>query len=112
MCVLQGPIFRHTELGECRLDEVVGSNEPSGYIGRVRRTKSAYTTELKTMLLPMVAPRLGVSGIDWFQIGNGHALKRASLRVMGSQCSQSLLTMVGHELPWGLERLLTGFDNS
>ena len=46
------------------LDEVVGSNEPSGYIeGRVRRTKSAYTTELKTMLLPMVAPRLGVSGI-------------------------------------------------
>lgn len=49
------------------LDEGVGSNEPSGYIeGRVRRTKSAYTTELKTMLLPMVAPRLGVSGIDWF----------------------------------------------
>ena len=49
------------------LDEVSGSVEPSGYIeGKVRRSKSAYTTKLKTMLLPMVAPRLGVTGIDWF----------------------------------------------
>ena len=49
------------------LDEVSGSVEPSGYIeGKVKRSKSAYTTELKTMLLPMVAPRLGVTGLDWF----------------------------------------------
>ena len=49
------------------LDEVSGSREPSGFIeGKVRRSKSAYTTEMKTMLLPMVAPRLGVSNEDWY----------------------------------------------
>ena len=49
------------------VDEVEGSLEPSGFIeGRVRRSKSAYTTEMKTMLLPMVAPRVGVSNVDWY----------------------------------------------
>ena len=34
--------------------------------GKVGRTKSAYTTEMKTKYLPMVAPRYGVTGADWF----------------------------------------------
>ena len=39
----------------------------SGYLeAEVSRTKAAYTTERKTMLLPMVAPRRGLSGRDWY----------------------------------------------
>ena len=38
-----------------------------GYVeGSVSRCKTAYTVERKTQLLPMVAPRQGVSGLDWF----------------------------------------------
>ena len=33
----------------------------------VSRTKASFTTERKTMLLPMVCPRAGISGLDWFQ---------------------------------------------
>ena len=55
-------------LEDLLLDEVQGRCEPSGYIeGKVRRSKSAYTTEMKTMLLPMVAPRVGASGEDWYK---------------------------------------------
>ena len=39
----------------------------SGYLeADVSRTKAAFTTERKTMLLPMVAPRKGLSGRDWY----------------------------------------------
>ena len=39
----------------------------SGYLeAEVSRTKVAFTTERKTMLLPMVAPRCGLSGRDWY----------------------------------------------
>ena len=31
------------------------------------RTKAAYTVQRKTMFLPVVAPRHGVSGLDWFR---------------------------------------------
>ena len=49
------------------LDEIVVDGSPHGYIeGKVGRTKSAYTTEMKTKYLPMVAPRFGVTGADWF----------------------------------------------
>ena len=49
------------------LDEVIVDGSPQGYIeGKVGRTKSAYTTEMKTRYLPMVAPRYGVTGVDWF----------------------------------------------
>ena len=37
--------------------------------GRVSRSKTAYTTERKTMNLPMVGPRRGVSGRDWVGAG-------------------------------------------
>ena len=37
-----------------------------GYIeGSVSRCKTAYTVERKTQLLPLVAPRHGVTGLDW-----------------------------------------------
>ena len=39
--------------------------------GRVSRSKTAYTTERKTMNLPMVGPRRGVSGRDWVNRGYG-----------------------------------------
>ena len=42
--------------------------------GRVSRSKTAYTTERKTMNLPMVGPRRGVSGRDW--VGAGLALRK------------------------------------
>ena len=49
------------------LDEIIIDGVPQGYIkGKVGRTKSAYTTEMKTRYLPMVAPRYGVTGADWF----------------------------------------------
>ena len=49
------------------LDEVIVDGVAQGYIeGKVGRTKSAYTTEMKTRYLPMVAPRYGVTGLDWF----------------------------------------------
>lgn len=43
--------------------------------GRVSRSKTAYTTERKTMNLPMVGPRRGVSGRDW--VGAGLELRKA-----------------------------------
>ncbi|CAL1153951.1 unnamed protein product [Cladocopium goreaui] len=49
------------------LDEVIVDGVAQGYIeGKVGRTKSAYTTEMKTRYLPMVAPRYGVTGLDCF----------------------------------------------
>ena len=42
--------------------------------GRVSRSKTAYTTERKTMNLPMVGPRRGVSGRDW--VGAGLDLRK------------------------------------
>lgn len=49
------------------MDEVIVDGIAQGYIeGKVGRTKSAYTTEMKTKYLPMVAPRYGVTGADWF----------------------------------------------
>ena len=54
------------------LDEIVVDGSPQGYIeGKVGRTKSAYTTEMKTKYLPMVAPRFGVTGADWFTTWRG-----------------------------------------
>ena len=48
-------------------DEVRIDGRPCGYIeSKVTRSKSAYTTERKTMLLPMAAPLIGVSGRNWF----------------------------------------------
>ena len=39
----------------------------AGYVeADVARTKAAYTLERKTMFLPIVAPRNGLSGRDWF----------------------------------------------
>ena len=49
------------------LDELIVDGTAQGYIeGKVGRTKSAYTTEMKTRYLPMVAPCYGVTGLDWF----------------------------------------------
>ena len=42
--------------------------------GKVSRSKTAYTTECKTMNLPMVGPRRGVSGRDW--VGAGLELRK------------------------------------
>ena len=42
--------------------------------GKVSRSKTAYTTERKTMNLPMVGPRRGVSGRDW--VGAGLELRK------------------------------------
>ena len=40
----------------------------AGYVeANVSRTKAAYTVQRKTMFLPVVAPRHGVSGLDWFR---------------------------------------------
>ena len=43
---------------------------PYGFLeGCVGRTKTSYTTEKKTMNLPMVALRRGLSGCDWISVG-------------------------------------------
>ena len=48
-------------------DEVHVNGRLCGYIeSKVTRSKSAYTTERKTMLLPMASPLIGVSGRNWF----------------------------------------------
>ena len=50
------------------VDEVVNEGNTGGYIeAKVTRSKSAYTTERKTMFLPMAAPLIGVGGKDWFK---------------------------------------------
>ena len=50
------------------VDEVVSEGNVAGYIeAKVTRSKSAYTTERKTMFLPMAAPLIGVGGKDWFK---------------------------------------------
>ena len=50
------------------VDEVVNEGNVAGYIeAKVTRSKSAYTTERKTMFLPMAAPLIGVGGKDWFR---------------------------------------------
>ncbi|CAE7270056.1 SLC24A2 [Symbiodinium sp. CCMP2592] len=45
--------------------------DPSGLGGYLQadiaRSKTSYTTERKTQLLPMVCPRKGIAGEDWFQ---------------------------------------------
>ena len=49
-------------------DEVHEGDHMRGYIeAKVTRSKSAYTTERKTMFLPMAAPLIGVGGKHWFQ---------------------------------------------
>ena len=49
------------------VDEVNIDGIPEGYIeGSVTRSKTSYTAERKTRLLPMAAPRIGVTGRDWF----------------------------------------------
>ena len=49
-------------------DEIEFDGVPGGYIeASVSRSKTSYTTERKTRLLPMAAPRLGVGGTDWFK---------------------------------------------
>ncbi|CAE7606625.1 unnamed protein product [Symbiodinium sp. CCMP2456] len=54
----------------CNIFEDRPSPDPTGLGGYlqadVARTKTAYTTERKTQLLPMVAPRHGLSDEDWF----------------------------------------------
>ena len=50
------------------VDKRPGSRALGGYLeALVSRTKASFTTERKTMLLPMVCPRAGLSGLDWFQ---------------------------------------------
>lgn len=47
-----------------------------GYIeGSVTRSKTSYTVERKTRLLPMVCPRLGVTGVDWFNGWRGACIE-------------------------------------
>ena len=49
-------------------DEISVDGMVAGYIeSKVTRSKSAYTTERKTMLLPMAAPLIGTSGRNWFR---------------------------------------------
>ena len=49
-------------------DELLVDGDVTGYLeAKVTRSKTAYTTERKTMLLPMAAPLLGVSGKHWFR---------------------------------------------
>lgn len=49
------------------VDEVQVDGIVEGYIETTTdRTKSATAAILKTMLLPVVAPRRGLSGVDWF----------------------------------------------
>eukprot|EP00435_Cladocopium_sp_Y103_P061868 s616_g23.t1 len=49
-------------------DEVVVGDQVCGYIeAKVTRSKSSYTTERKTMFLPMAAPLLGLTGKNWFR---------------------------------------------
>ena len=48
------------------LDEPDGATTPSGYIeGVVTRTKTSFSVERKTRHLPVVLPRLGITGQDW-----------------------------------------------
>ena len=51
------------------VDEVVSEGNVARYIeAKVTRSKSAYTTERKTMFpLPTAAPLIGVGGKDWFK---------------------------------------------
>ena len=49
-------------------DEISVDGMVAGYIeSKVTRSKSAYTTERKTMLPPMAAPLIGTSGRNWFR---------------------------------------------
>lgn len=50
------------------VDKPVGRPGLCGYVeGVASRSKTSFTVERKTMLLPMVMPRHGVAGVDWFE---------------------------------------------
>ena len=62
-------------------DEINVDGMVAGYIeSKVTRSKSAYTTERKTMLLPMAAPLIGTSGRNLVQV-----LAESKAAVLGSQ---------------------------
>ena len=51
-----------------KADEGDANGLPLGYVeGQVGRSKTSYTTERKTMYLPMTSPRCGLTGKDWFK---------------------------------------------
>ena len=54
-------------LSELFVDKPEGQPGLSGYVeGQATRSKTSYSVERKTMVLPMVMPRHGVTGEDWF----------------------------------------------
>ena len=71
MCVFFRARFSDMmNLQDLILDELMVQGSPQGYIeGGVGRTKAAYTTEMKTRYLPMVAPRFGVTGLIGSMLG-------------------------------------------
>ena len=55
-------------LTDLKADEGDAHGLPIGYVeGQVGRSKTSYTTERKTMYLPMTSPRCGLTGKDWFK---------------------------------------------
>ena len=55
-------------LTDLKADEGDANGLPIGYVeGQVGRSKTSYTTERKTMYLPMTSPRCGLTGKDWFK---------------------------------------------
>ncbi|CAE7361069.1 unnamed protein product [Symbiodinium sp. CCMP2592] len=85
-------------LGNLQLDTPSGlANEVAGYLeGEVLRSKTSFTTERKTMLLPMVCPRLGVTGLDWA----GVWMKLRELHKMPSGSGVPLLPGTGASGEW------------
>ena len=83
MCVFFRARFSDMmNLQDLILDELMVQGSPQGYIeGRVGRTKAAYTTEMKTRYLPMVAPRFGVTGLDWFNAWREACIRSGKPRV-------------------------------
>lgn len=56
-------------------DTITHNGLPGGYVeATITRSKTAFTTERKTMYLPMACPRCGLTGKDWFD-----AWRRAQL---------------------------------
>lgn len=91
------------------VDEVVNEGNVAGYIeSKVTRSKSAYTTERKTMFLPMAAPLIGVSGKDWVRQWQQARMLSSVPRGEELPLLPNLLATDGLEFPWLLPWVATG----
>ena len=123
LCIYMRARFSDLQnLTELRADEGHSGGLPIGYIeGKVGRSKTSFTTERKTMFLPMTSPRCGLTGKDWYSAWLMARLQSAVPRGEGIPTFPALTNQGWARVPitagaaadW-LRRILTGlrFDLS